>query len=680
MKLPLSWLKEYVDVSLAPERLAEALTMSGTKIESVENGVLEIEVTTNRPDCLSILGLAREVAALTKKRAREPRVSLADPRTKARRFPVRIEDRRGCPYYTARVLEGVSVRPAPRTAQDHLALVGTRAINNAVDATNYVLFETGQPLHAFDLDKLRGGIVVRRARQGEKFLGIDGIEHTLDGETLVIADDSGPVAIAGVIGGKKTEVTQATRNILLESAYFDPRTVRRASRHYKISTESSYRFERGVDIFRVDWASRRAATLILEWGGGALKGGGSSGAPPKAAATPVRLRLARLNRVLGTSVPAARIVSILNSLGFRAKRSGAEGVTSVSPSFRRDVTQEADLIEEVLRIEGFEKIPTLVPPTSYTERYLQDRLTQLPKERVPQIKRDLAAQGFQEIITYSLLSGRALTDSSFDLARYAANRIANAVSAEQEYLRPSLLPGALQALVHNVHRKAASARFFEIGKCYREGRERRAAGLLLYGGIEQNWRRKTDASFFELKGAVGNLAEFLGLDGVTLGMPDARSTCTRYANRAELSAGGRSIGFAAAVHPSVLKSWDIPGETFFAEIDLDAALEIARSREPLRARPVPKFPSVRRDIAFISQEKVPVAALETTILGAGRPYLKEARLFDQFTGKNIPSGKRSLAFSLAYQKETGTFTDDEITALQTRVGEALKNEHAVEFR
>ncbi|HTL70575.1 MAG TPA: phenylalanine--tRNA ligase subunit beta [Candidatus Eisenbacteria bacterium] len=680
MKLPLVWLKDYVDTgALTPERLGEILTLSGTKVEELSGqgaeAVLELEITTNRPDCLSIRGLSREVAALNGRRAKFPAVA-AFPAKKDGRIPIRVEDRKGCPLYTAQLLEGVTVRPAPPDAQKRLALAGTRAIHNVVDVTNYVLFEMGQPLHAFDFDKIQGGaIVVRRAAAGEKFTGLDDVEYTLDPKTLVIADASGPIAMAGVIGGKGTEVTAATKNILLESAYFDPLLVRQASRRHKVSTESSYRFERGVDASAVAAASQRAAGLILEWAGGKRTASNSVSARKPEPARRVTLRLGRLERLLGAPVASRRAASILTSLGFAVKPSGKAALAVTVPAGRRDVAQEADLIEEVLRIEGFDKIPVSIPTTRHTGRKFGNGKA----VRLLELKKYLAASGLSEIMTYSLLPERALRDSGFspEDAASGIHRVTNAGSAEQAYFRPSLLPGMLGALLFNVHRKAESLRFFEIGNRYRSGREETVLAVGLYGGFEENWQRRSRFGFYDLKGFAANL---LGWLGAAAEWRDETGACPRYENRAGLYADGAKFGTVANVRPALLKKWDLPHDVFFAEIDLDRVFALADARPPVKARPVPKFPSVRRDVAFIVEEGVPVRELEQTMREAAKPHLSDVQLFDQFNGKGIPAGKRSLAFSLAYQKETATFTDEEIQALQAKVGEALKTRFRAEFR
>ena len=668
MKLPLAWLKKYIDVSLSVDALADRLTLSGSKVESVEEHsgerVIDVEVTTNRPDCLSILGLAHEVSAITGKKVKRPAVyaSKEKPARSVLQVPdILVEDKKGCLRYTARVIRGVKVASSPAEAQKLLGLAGTRAISNVVDATNYVLFECGQPLHAFDLDKLKGNkIIVRRSRKGEKFLGLDGLEYTLDEKTLVIADAERTVAIAGVIGGKLTEVTASTKNILLESAYFDPALVRQAAKKYKISTESSYRFERGVNADNVSQASLRASQLIAEWSGGKDESGLlDKNYSPKTKIKPVTLRLDRAEKFLGLKISQSRAGAVFNSLSFSVKKSGASKLLVTPDGSRKDIRIEADLMEELLRIEGFDKPAETLPAVYPSCEPFRDRKA----ERLPELKKDIARLGFDEIMTYSLLSEKTLTQSGFQTSY--AHAVANAVSAEQAFFRPSLFPGMMQSIQFNAHRKASALRFFEIGNCYDQGMETTRLALALYGMKEENWQRKSENTFFDLKGAVESVLVLLRLDDWEW-------------RGEELFWKGKKLACLQTVTPAILAQWDVPRQVYYCEMTLDEALTFEPGARKVTA--VPKYPQVRRDIAFVVASQVAVKDLELTLKEAGAPFLREAVLFDQYLGKNIPAGKRSLAFSLAYQKKDGTFTEDEIQSLQTKLGDTLKNKYQVEFR
>lgn len=678
MRLPIAWLKEYIGVTLTPEKLADALTLSGSKVESVgEHGgdtVIHIEVTTNRPDCLSIWGLAREVSAITGKKASFPAIGKTKPSNEKPAIKIAVADKAGCPRYTARVIRNVTVKAAPVQAQACVDAAGARAINNIVDATNFVLFETGQPLHAFDLDRLKGGtLTVRRAKKGEKFLAIDGVEHTLGDDALVIADAEGPVAMAGVMGGKRTEVTATTKNILLESAYFDPALVRRASKKYKINSESSYRFERGVNPALVETASLRARDLILEWAGGVEAGPAADiRSSRKEQTKTIAVSATRISGMLGMTVGQPRIISILKSLGLDAKRSGRDGVAVRPDSGRRDIALEADIAEEVLRIEGFDKVKPAIPLTRHSGTVAADPKPAL----ILELKKFLAAQGFSEIMSFSLISEKALRDSGFTEFSLA-QKIRNPLSAAQEYLRPSLLPGMLETILYNVHRKAETLRLFEIGNRYLAGEEQTVLTLALTGSAEENWLRKNAAVFTDIKGAAENVLSFFKIKNFIW---SAKSGDATYGVSSVAAADGRILAKAGEIAPAALTRWGLQKSVFAAEVLLDEALAIYRKAETPKAARPPRFPIVRRDIAFVVEESVPAGTLEAAMREAAGPALTGAQLFDEFKGKSISAGKRSLAFALSFRKDDGTFTDAEIQSLYARVSDTLRQKFKAEIR
>jgi phenylalanyl-tRNA synthetase beta chain len=374
-----------------------------------------------------------------------------------------------------------------------------------------------------------------------------------------------------------------------------------------------------------------------------------------------------MEKILGMKIPQTRVSQIFRSLSLETHPAGNKVVLDRT-GLRDDLKIEEDLIEEVLRIEGFDKIPTALPWTNHTDADLKD----VKKTRLSEFKKYLAASGFQEIITYSLLSEKALLDTGFKTTD--AVRITNAVSAEQAFLRPSLLSGALQSAVHNLHRKNAAGRFFEAGKRFSKNSEETALSLTLYGNFEDNWKRRSPVTFYDLKGAVENILAYFKIDGVE--WRDAAEGA--FSQGIEGSWHGKKIVTLGGLSPSLLKVWDIPTEVFYAEFSLDVLL--ASEPPSRRVRSLPKYPSAKRDVAFVADEKILVGDLEKAVRRAAGPSLQEVVLFDEYKGKGIAAGKRSLAFSLSYQKETGTFTEEEIQALQTRVTEALKAEYAVEFR
>ncbi len=654
MKLPIAWLKKYIDVTIKADDLADKLTLSGSKVECVENiggePVIDIEVTTNRPDCLSILGLAYEVSAITGKKVIAPaayRGAGKISKNKTDKIAISIQDKKACPRYTARIIENISVKSSPIEVQKFMSYMGARAVSNIVDATNYVLFECGQPLHAFDLDKIKGTqIIIRLSKNGEKFQGIDGIEYTLDDKTLVIADAERTIAIAGVMGGKLTEVTHDTKNILLESAYFDLALVRQAAKKYKITTESSYRFERGVNPAFVSLASQRAADLIIEWGGGSDTGLIDKNHMPSEKKLDITLRLDRMESLLGVKISGSRASQILKSLSLTVKPVGKDKLKVSRTSSRRDLAQEADLIEEVLRIDGFDKIPVKLPQSRHGLVDLRNRKALRTRE----LKKWMAALGFQEIMSYSLLSEKVLQNTS--ISADSCHKVANAVSAEQAFFRPSLMPGLLQSILFNASRKATGLRLFEIGNVYEKDQERTVLSFALYGMWEENWRRKNEASLYEAKGVLENVLEYIG----------------------ESSAAAK----IESVPQQVLKKWDISHPVYFCELTLDTILK--DKPKTTRIKPVPKYPSVKRDIAVVLESSHTVQDLTDAMQQAAAPHLRSVTLFDEFMGKGIPQGKRSLAFSLNYQKDDGTFTDPEIQKLQDQVGEVLKSRFHAEFR
>ena len=677
MKVPVKWLREYVELPPRTQDLAALLTHSGTKVEGIDSSggsdVLRLEITTNRPDCLSLLGVAAEIAAVTHRRIvspKIPRVKLSD----RHRLPLRIEvrDKKGCRKYYGRAFDDVTVGSSPAWLARDLGWMGQKSINAVVDITNFCLYETGQPLHAFDYAKVKGAhIVVRRAAKGEKITAIDGNEYALDERILVIADAERPIAIAGIMGGKDTEVTSATRRVILESAEFDPVLIRRASRLLKLASESSYRFERSVDPRRVREASERASNLFVKLSSAVpasrlIEAG--EGKPPKGAW--IRLRLSRMNEILGLAIRPEKVVKILRHLGFKVKKVSKLELKVKTLLQRKDIRREADLIEEIIRIYGFDRIPQTIPSTRHEVR---PDGSEKEYRLLAKLRESLVAQGFFEAVTLSMVSSRDLKNARMD--GLAAIRVTNAMSQEQEFLRPSGLTGLLGAVAHNVNRKENDLAFFEIAKRYREGREENVLSLALTGRIHPSWEAKRESSLYYLKGVVESVFETL------------RRGPSRWAGEAAgaslaeglgIYLGDEKAGVVGTVEPDVAREWDIRQPVFFAELELEKILKTPEV--PRRFSELGRFPPARRDIAFVIAKERTVADIAAVMKEAGAPYLERAVLFDQFTGSSIPAGKRSLAFSLEYQKREGTFTDDEIRAIHAKVGDALRTRFAADLR
>jgi phenylalanyl-tRNA synthetase beta chain len=640
--------------------------------------VLEIAITANRSDCLSVLGLAREVAALLDQPLRHPGITLAPPATMPLQAAVTILDPVHCPRYAARLLSGLTVKPSPFWLRRRLQLAGLRAINNLVDVTNYVLLEFGQPLHAFDFDRLAGGeIIVRLPRSGEKnFTTLDGAERLLDAETLMICDAKQPVALAGVMGGLDSEVTAATTRVLIESAYFNPRTIRRTSKRLGLSTEASYRFERGVDPDGLIHALERAAQLMCEVGGGQVAAERLDEYPAPIQHPRLNLRVSRANQVLGTDFSGEQMLHLLRRLHLPALAVDAENLVLQVPSFRGDLEREIDLIEEVARLAGYDAIPvTLARGVVATPRPGPEvRLANAAKYL-------LQGLGFFEIITYAFqpdrLGGLVAADPDAPVLR-----LANPLSEEQAMMRGSLLPGLLDTLRKNALKQVQDARLFELSKVFspRAGedlpREEQWLAGLMYGGREDEaWNASRDPmNFFDLKGAVESLLEGLLIPDVTF-VPEGLPGYLRYG--ATVFSGKRELGVLGVLRADIGDRLDLESEILVFNLNFIA---LCQASVPPLFTPMPRYPAVYRDIALVLPEGVPAAQVTAALHAHGRPWLVEARLFDVYVGEPVPAGKRSLAFRLSYRDPERTLTDDLVNTHHQALVAALEKGLGAELR
>ena len=512
MKLSLNWLKDYIDPKLSTDALIERLTMAGLEVEAVEtiggDTVLEIEITPNRPDCLNILGLAREIGAITGKTVKIPKIKNFKA-TPLKNF-IHIENKKDCSRYIGTLIRDVEIKDAPQVMKQRLDSLGINAINNAVDITNFVLMETGQPLHAFDYDKLAGGkIVVRRAKAGESFVTLDGIERKLDTSILVIADAQKPVAIAGIMGGRDTQITAGTKNILLESAHFDMGLIRRACRKLGLRSDSSYRFERNVNFEGVLTGANRATDLLLQLTGGHLSGRGEISSKTKSIATKIKVKISDIESLLGIKVTPLKVKAWLAGLGFKVTAK-AGTLTVTPPVTRADIGQDVDVIEEIARMIGFDRLPSQMPVIKSSNIPVDKK----PREVKDQVRRVLTAGGIDEIITHSMINTRALIKSN--MAEIPTVRILNPLNQDQELMRPSMLPSMLQAAVTNINRGQKDLRLFEIGKRYFMDGEKETLGILLTGRRTQDWRspKKDTVEIFDLKGVLERIFQSMGISPV----------------------------------------------------------------------------------------------------------------------------------------------------------------------
>jgi phenylalanyl-tRNA synthetase beta chain len=670
MKVPYSWLREMVDVTASPADVATTMSVRGFAVEGLEtlpdgDTVLDFEVTANRPDCTSVRGLAREVATAYDL----PLKDVAELETLApgtrEPFTVDIERPDLCGQYVG-AFAAVAVAPSPTWLQARLRACGVRPINNVVDVTNYVLLELGQPMHAFDMTKLAGpAIRVRTAAAGETIRTLDGQDRTLTPDMLVIADATRPVAVAGVMGGAESEVSASTRSVVLESASFNPRSVRRTSKTLALKTEASTRFERGADPGLPAVAMARACALLRQLGAEPA-GTMLDCHPATVAPRPLHLRRGRVTGLLGIAVPDTDVVRILRALGFTVSPS-ADGWDVVVPTGRVDVSREVDLIEEVARHHGFDRVPATFPALVSAPQPPDPRSVQARR-----LRGVMTGAGFFEAMTFGFIAEAAA-------AAFAAGddivAIANPLSETFAVLRPSLLPGLLDAVGHNRRREQADVRLFEIGARFsRQLGERRTLAFAWTGATDPpHWSAPaTGVTFFDAKGVVDRVCLALGVSG-TIASGEAEWLVRGQAST--ITAGGTRVGLFGRLSPAVADRHGIPGEdaVFVGEIDLDAAS--AQTGPALRVAPLPRFPSVSRDVALLVDDTLPAATLRETIGAVAPDTLVHVREFDRYQGKGIPDGKVSLALRLTFRSADRTLTDAEVQSAMDEVVAAVRTKH-----
>ncbi len=669
MKISLNWLNDYVETGLGPERIAAILSDLGFPCEGIErledDTVLDVEVTSNRGDCLSHIGVARELAAATGKELRLPQVDLDELDKNASEYvQVEIAEPDLCGRYTARVIEGVKVGPSPDWMVRRLEAVGMRSVNNVVDATNYAMLETGQPPHAFDYSTIEEGkIIVRRAVGGERIVSIDGSQCELGDSMLVIADAKRPVAVAGVMGGLETEVSDTTTTILLEEAHFDPVCVRTTSRRLALPSEAAFRFERIVDIEKIDWASQRTAQLIVQVAGGRVAKGVVDAYPKRLEPREVTMRLPRLSGLLGIEVASETVLKILSSLCF-APRLSNDVVTCSVPTWRSDILREVDLIEEVARVYGYDKVPT--------RRRIQI-------EAVPADARQKLAEsiggflngcGFYETVTVTFVDRSiaglfAHGDAPGNLGvKDVSRRSAN-------LLRQTLLGSLLEVLKTNVNARNLPCRVYEIADTFRPTRgsdalpdEKTKVALICSG------------DFRELRGAVEGLIRHIdrrgAVDFVPADLPWAEVG-------AEVTVNGRAIGVAAVFSDSVRNQLDFK-DLVPCGAELDFAELMALTGAPVAIRPIPRFPAVERDLSILVSEDIPWRAIAQAVEGGAPAELEDVRFVDIYRGRGIAPDKKSVTISLRFRDDDGTLTHETVDGYQAAIVQSLNRAVAAELR
>jgi len=641
-----------------------------------DDQILFLELTPNRSDCLGLIGVAHEVAALTGAQVVFPPCEPVESGRQLHDFiQVTVKDSEWCPRYTARVVVEITIKKSPLWMQLRLLKAGIRPISNVVDITNYVMWEYGQPLHAFDLELLTDSeIIVRRATAGEVLITLDGVKRELDTEVLVIADSTKAVGLAGVMGGENTEITETTRAILIEAAAFNPKNIRRTARRFALPSEASQRFEKGVNHDAVLDAQNRAAYLIGELTGGKVLQGlidiNSSMVKP----WPVQLKPSRVNKILGMEIAQEEIIAILSKLGLPLKQVDEDQLLVTVPLRRPDLIIEEDLIEEIVRLHGYDRVPTTLPRGELT----QNRES-MPERLKTMVRNLLVSCGFYECITYSFINPANLNRLRIagDDPRLRLISVQNPFSEEQAVMRTTLLPGLLKAALQNISYRELNMQLFELGIVYYPQKlpiislpEETERLTLLVSGLapEPNWVVPSrQAGFYEIKGALELIFKRFQIEGVNY--LDRAEPFTHPTRSAQLLLDGKLFGFIGELHPDVAVDFGLEQPVTIAEIEL--APLFSKANLVPRMVPLPRYPAANRDLAVVVSKEVCAAKLEEAIWAAGGELLDAVRLFDLYEGKQVPAGKRSLAYSLVFRTDEGTLTEAEVNAAQNKIEEAL---------
>ncbi|MBI3292611.1 MAG: phenylalanine--tRNA ligase subunit beta [Elusimicrobia bacterium] len=689
MKVLFNWLNELVPLDLPPEKVAQTLTLCGLEVSQIESRgndtILDLEVTPNRPDCMSHVGIARELASALRRPLRLPEIRLRElPGIET--IQIGVKDLKGCPRYIGRVIREVTVAPSPPWLAQRLLYCGFRPINNVVDVTNYVLLEAGHPLHAFDLARFAGPeLWVRRARKGETLKALDEQERTLDDQVLVIADGERPVALAGIVGGEESAVSEDTHDLLLESAIFDPILIRRTARRFGIRTESSYRFERGVGWQGTAWASQRAAALLQDLAGGKVSKARGVAPNPWSPVT-IDLRIARVQQLLGVALDSAAVAENLRRLQFTIEPTKPAAMSQPAtlrvtvPAHRVDVTQEVDVLEELARVYGYHEIPVRYP------RFPALEVTIPPLWGIEQLCREvLIGLGHQEAVTNSFLN-QAQARPFLPVGAAGAVPL-NPLSEEWAALRPSLLPGLLSCVTTNLRRQVPSVRLCEVGRVFwREGNRNHDTngGLGVGGGLKEGrrvaWVLAGDETphwmapprpinFYALTGMVSHLFTALGISG-----HEWNATLAPWLHpgqSADVTLNGEVIGAVGQLHPGLTSLWESPVPLWLAELDLEA---LGRSVSLRQLKPPPRFPSVLRDLAIVLDEAIPYGQVQQVLHTVEGNLLEKTVLFDVYRGPQVPKEKKSLTLSLTFRHSERTLTDREIEQLLQHLREALQKQ------
>ena len=656
--------------------LGEALGLKDT--------ILDISITPNRPDCLCVIGIAREIAALTHQKVKYPLSSLNDRVGNIhQKTSVEILDQDLCPRYVARMIEEVKIGASPHWMRNRLEKVGIRSISNVVDVTNYVMMEYGQPLHAFDFELLEEGrIVVRRARQGEEFVTLDGVKRTLDQEMLMICDGVKPIAIAGVMGGLNSEIKENTKRVLLESAYFNPAGNRRTSKKLGLETEAAYRFGRGIDYGGCLSAANRATQLIQELAGGRVVEGVVDVYPLPIKPNLIRLSVRKIHQVLGKEVSAEQVRSYLEDLELEVREQEKDALIVTPPSFRGDLEREIDLIEEVARLDGYEKIPITIPqgPPSSEERSKEFLIERKAIDT-------LIVHGYHEVITYSFTSPASsdILGLPPDDPRRQHLRILNPLTEDFSVMRTTLLPGLMETVRYNVSRKNSNLKLFELKKVFfPQGGEKLPEEVKFLAGLAMGFDRDPHWAFsprpfdfYDIKGCVEDLLDTLQIKEAKFNKAgDVPYLHPGKASRIVLD--HETLGVLGEVHPQVLGHYEVQGKVYLFEMDFSKIMQWAGGER--RFQPLPKFPAVYRDLSVVVDKALEAERVMETIRNFRQPFIEEVTLFDIYQGSPIPEGKKGISYRIRYQANDRTLTDEEVNQYHEKIFSRLKEVYQLDLR
>jgi phenylalanyl-tRNA synthetase beta chain len=687
MFISYKWLRELTGTKLDPQEVRDRLTNVGLAVDAVEQRgddfVIDVEVPSNRGDCLSHIGVAREIATIEKTQVSTPPSQITKAEGKTSEFAsVEIFDADLCPRYAARVIRGVKIAPSPEWLVKKLESIGQRPINNVADITNYVLHEYGQPLHAFDLAKLAGKrIIVRRARVGESLKTLDGVERKLDGEMLVIADAQRPVAVAGVMGGEDSEISNVTTDVLIESAYFDPSSVRRTSRVLGLHTEASHRFERGTDPGGVLRAQERCVALICELAGGTATEDALDVYPKPGQGKVVTLRLPRIEAITSLKVSADEAVRVLTALGFELRANDGDRFEFAVPSWRHDVSIEEDLVEEIARHTGYDKIATALPPANMAGEYHSS------ENRKRALRNAMSANGYCEAISLSFVEPA----TGFDLIPEFNGRdeasavvLTNPIIDEAAQMRQTLVPGLLNAIQRNINHGSRDVCLFELGRVFAAleatdlPNEREALAIAATGGDLEANRAQADREldFFDVKGVFEAAIDAMNL--APLRFEQARIKHLRPGQSAEILSNGTRVGSIGRLSETAAASYKFRQPVYVAEIDLTALL--AQPEQPVLYSPLPRFPSIVRDVSLLVDRKLSLAEILKAIDEQKAEHFASAQFVGTYEGQGIPENKRSVTLRFEYRADDRTLRDDEVDTSHWPLIEGLKQRFGAEIR